>query len=303
MKPEISYLPQKAIDRTKWDACIQQSGNGLVYGTSWYLDVVCNNWDALVLGDYEAVFPLPFNSKYGLFYSLQPLFCQQLGLFSTSAEGLARLPDFLAAIPKKFLVLKLNLNDRNTGITSAKPRLNYILNLKHDYDTIRKNYSSTCRKRVRKSKEAGTTLKTGIGTDMVIDLYRLNLAGRDVLSSDQFELIHRLLNTAQKHGCLLTIGVFDENDNICATAGLIKDHHRFYYVCGGTNQKGRETFANMRIIDHVIGSYAGQDMVFDFEGSEIPAIADFFRHFGPAETHYFFYERNLLPWPVNRFIK
>ena len=54
----IHYIQHKDIDFEKWDACVANSFNRLIYGFSWYLDVVCDDWDALVLNDYEAVFPL-----------------------------------------------------------------------------------------------------------------------------------------------------------------------------------------------------------------------------------------------------
>ncbi|RYF85571.1 MAG: hypothetical protein EOO03_13060 [Chitinophagaceae bacterium] len=302
MKPPIAYLKQETINRAKWDDCIRQSVNGLVYGASWYLDAVCHSWDALVLGDYKAVFPLPFNSKYGLFYSLQPLFCQQLGLFAKSEKDLAHLPVFLAAVPKKFLLTKLNLNAANAGIAHTTPRRNYVLDLNRDYETIRKNFGTTCRKHVRKSKDAGTSLQTGISTAQVMEMVKANLHDRNVLSSGQFAQMHRLMEAARQNNSLETIGVFDENNNLCAAAGIIKDYRRLYNVCGGANTKGRETYANVRIIDFIVATYAGQNMVFDFEGSELPAVAGYFRNFGPAETHYYLYERNLLPWPLNKII-
>ena len=68
----INYIEHKDIDFKKWDSCVANSLNRLIYGFSWYLDVVCNDWDALVYNDYEAVFPLPKRKKWGyiIFISL-----------------------------------------------------------------------------------------------------------------------------------------------------------------------------------------------------------------------------------------
>ncbi len=77
----IKYLKHKDIDKNKWDECINEAPNGLIYGMSWYLDRVCPGWDALVSDDYEAVMPLPWKQKMGLKYVYHPLFAQQLGVF------------------------------------------------------------------------------------------------------------------------------------------------------------------------------------------------------------------------------
>ena len=70
----IRYLKNHQIDRDKWDGCIQTSVQKSVYGCSWYLDVICSNWDALVEDDYVSVMPVTKNSKYLMNYIYPPFF-------------------------------------------------------------------------------------------------------------------------------------------------------------------------------------------------------------------------------------
>lgn len=79
----IVHLTYDEIDRKKWDACIRQSLNGLIYAETVYLDHMAVNWDGLVLGDYEAVMPLTWKKKWGIKYLYQPAFFQQGGIFSS----------------------------------------------------------------------------------------------------------------------------------------------------------------------------------------------------------------------------
>ena len=65
----INYKRHKEIDFKKWDNCIESAINRNIYATTWYLDLVCKNWDALILNDYEAVMPLPWNKKWGVKYN------------------------------------------------------------------------------------------------------------------------------------------------------------------------------------------------------------------------------------------
>src|SRR5579864_8810325 len=79
----IRYLKRPDIDTGRWDGCIHQAGNSLIYGYHYYLDhMAAGQWDALVLDDYEAVMPLPWRRKFGIRYLYQPAFTQQLGIFS-----------------------------------------------------------------------------------------------------------------------------------------------------------------------------------------------------------------------------
>ncbi|MCK4361546.1 MAG: hypothetical protein KAV70_07350, partial [Bacteroidales bacterium] len=78
----IKHLTYQQINKSKWDECIKKSFNGIIYGYSWYLDIVCKHWEALVENDYERVFPLTTGKKFGINYLYQPFFTQQLGVFS-----------------------------------------------------------------------------------------------------------------------------------------------------------------------------------------------------------------------------
>ena len=55
---KIYYIKNININREKWDDCVSNSVNSRVYGLSWYLDIVCKNWDGIVIDDYEIVFPV-----------------------------------------------------------------------------------------------------------------------------------------------------------------------------------------------------------------------------------------------------
>ena len=44
----IQYFSHQAIDKKKWDDCIQHAFNGNIYAMSWYLDVVHHDWEALI---------------------------------------------------------------------------------------------------------------------------------------------------------------------------------------------------------------------------------------------------------------
>ena len=72
----IRYIRRKEIDIAKYDACIETAINARIYAYSWYLDIVADNWDILVLNDYEAVMPLPWRSKYFIKYVYPPAWTQ-----------------------------------------------------------------------------------------------------------------------------------------------------------------------------------------------------------------------------------
>ncbi|MEA3446653.1 MAG: hypothetical protein U9R19_18205, partial [Bacteroidota bacterium] len=95
----IRFLIHKQIDKRKWNQCIKSSVNGIVYAYSWYLDIVSENWEALVEDDYKSVMPLTINEKYGISYLRQPIFTQQLGVFSSQRLDSNLVKTFIKSIP------------------------------------------------------------------------------------------------------------------------------------------------------------------------------------------------------------
>ena len=135
----IRYINHTGIDKNRWDDCIAGSLNRRVYVYSWYLDIVCPGWDALVEDDYASVFPLTHNRKYGISYLFQPYFAQQLGLFSASTVTQEQLNRFIRAIPAKFRFVDIHLNSMNnfvTGVGDTLQRVNHELNIASAYEII-----------------------------------------------------------------------------------------------------------------------------------------------------------------------
>ena len=117
----ILYLTHSEIDKTKWDACIDTAGNGLIYAYSFYLDHMANHWNALVLSkglhsenDYEAVMPLTWNKKYGIRYLYQPFLTAQLGVFGKKIIE-DQVSSFIKSIPASFRFIDISLNNKNIG--------------------------------------------------------------------------------------------------------------------------------------------------------------------------------------------
>ena len=150
----IHYLEHKKIDFSKWDQCIHRAVNQRIFAFSWYLNIVSPGWDALIENDYETVFPLTHNRKFGINYLFQPFFAQQLGVFSDRHLTETLVDRFLQAIPRKFSYIQINLNSLNKvdpAHYSVTSRLNYELDLIHPYQRLIQDYNQNTRRNLKKA--------------------------------------------------------------------------------------------------------------------------------------------------------
>ena len=151
----IRYLSNREIDRGRWDACISAASCRRLYAFSWYLDTVSPGWDALVEDDYRAVFPLTHNRKFGISYLFQPFFAQQLGVFSPENMDGGRVCAFLSAIPSRYRLTEISLNEGNetpSNQVNLSVRPDYVLDLSPEYDAIEAAYAQNTRRNLKKAQ-------------------------------------------------------------------------------------------------------------------------------------------------------
>jgi hypothetical protein len=152
---DIKYLKHDEISKLKWDRCISQSFNGMVYAYSWYLDIVSYQWDALVLGDYEAVMPITIKSNYAISKIVQPEYAPQLGVFTTSRLDVEMVDAFLNSIPNKIKSIHLNLNAFNK-VSNHKFKLKtgnmFELDLIEPYKKMYLKFSDEAKEKIKQSK-------------------------------------------------------------------------------------------------------------------------------------------------------
>ncbi len=296
----IQYLPQQEIDQTKWDDCINRSNNGLIYAYSFYLNQMADQWDALVLNDYEMVMPLPWRRKYGIHYLYQPLLVAQLGLFGNGiTPGI--LEKFLQAIPGKFRLWEFPLNHGNLFSINGfdlYARSNYILPLDQSHEEISANYRENLRRNLRKSDQYGSFAGEASIEDVTEIIKGFNGEGQ-TKELDRFTTLYKQLAQKDMAACL---GIFSKNNELLASAAFLFSHRRAYYLLVGNHPNGRTLGASHALIDHFIRIHAGKDLVLDFEGSDIRNLAFFYSSFGAREEKYAAIKRNQLPWYV-RWLK
>ena len=168
----IHYLKRKDIDIFKYNACIEAAINSRIYAFSWYLDIVADNWDALVLNDYEAVMPLPWRQKYFVKYVYPPAWTQQLGVFSSFKIEAYVVKQFINAIPKKFKKITVQFNAEN-DVSSFKTekRTNYILKLDKPFEEIYKGFNKNRKRDLKKAETEKYSIDKEISADEFLYFY------------------------------------------------------------------------------------------------------------------------------------
>lgn len=280
----MQLLNRNEIDTEKWDKCIGASQKPLVYAKHWFLDEVSPNWKALVSDDYRTVFPLTLKKHKGLPWLLQPLFCQQLGIFS--AHDNPPVDEVLDFLPKASLGYHISLNMvhgdiQNRGIGRLKQ--NQFIDLDFNYDALHANYSKSTRKNLRKVQNDDLVFRQ-LKLPLLIEFFVREYGQLLGTPAKVFAIYQQVFNAATNHAASNAYGVFLD-DKLLAAIGLIYDDLHIHTLMVASHE-GKRHNALVFLIDQVIMKFSSSKRVFDFGGSDIESIAYFFAGFGANAEKY-----------------
>lgn len=300
---ELQYLTYDKIDKRKWDDCINASINKLIYAESVFLDNMSAHWDAIVMNDYEAVMPLTWKRKYGIKYLYQPPFFQQGGVFSKKKLTAEIINAFIDKASEHFRFAEITLNYLNRNLSpSYKPQLrnNYIFSIGNRYEKTFQEYDTYIRQRLKRLEKFKMIYKISKDYQEAIRVYKKTYQQKlSNIKAADFKNFEVLCSIYAKQDRVVVRKVYDSDEKtLLACVLILKDENRLYNLASTIFPEGKKKLANYFLFDSLIREFSGQKMILDFEGSDIPGVAFFYKKFATENQQYPFIKWNKLPVPL-----
>jgi hypothetical protein len=294
------------IDFEKWDRCVEESPNGKIYATSWYLSIIHHNWAGIIAtrgGRYVAVAPVLSTVRKGVKMHVAPALAQQLGIFAVDESVYAEMLDTLVKyLQSEFGVFTYPLCVGNIppsdGSLSFSRHPNFILPLLGNYPAIKSRYRRDRRFRKKTGDSLGVRVQRGAHPDTLIHLFTTHVVGKiegGVAEKDVFRL-SRICTEALDRNCGELVEAVDAQGVCIAAAMFLFFKDRIYYFLSASSAKGREQHAHTLILDYIIQANSSSGLTLDFEGSDVPGIADFFEGFGSKKEYFHTLEGGKALW-------
>lgn len=290
---EIRFIKHHEIDFQKWNACIQHSQNGLIYGRYEYLNAMCETWDALILGNYKAVMPLTYRSKFGIKYLYQPAFVQQTGIFGNIEEG--TISAFLRQAKNRYRFAEVYVNYQNK-VQNSTSKSNQIVFLHKNYRSLSNAYSNQTIRKIKQCRKTNADYKPIDPTINIKDFERYLRLKIPHIRKDGFDQLNTFC--LQYPDLSLSRGLMI-NNKLTASVTAIRDDKRMFILTPLNHERNSYPGALHSLIDHLINEFSNQDLILDFEGSDIPGVYAFNKGFGAVDQPYSFVRWNHLPWPLS----
>lgn len=308
----IIRVHRKHLDTSKWDNLIENSYSGTVLSQAWYIDLLTDsNWWAYCSvqegkEDWLAGMPLYESKKMGNVFSRQPLLSKYWGV---QVRKLDNNPGDYQEMNhvKKCMdeLLQVNMDriavfDYFTGIDPIYPleyqwkgaqlgsRFTYVLSLEKDIDGLRKEYSKSVRKRVRKLGEAGFTNKLHHNAEHLEQVLMANVAeGRDLVPKNAIAPLKRLSEMALKLEKGFFLSTYSPDGKLAAAGFWVYNKQYVHFISGYVMPEFRKDNVMSLLVDYALERSISLSHSFDFFGSSIESIETFFRSFGALPRPYY----------------
>lgn len=302
---DVKWLTGIEVDRAKWTALVASSAQKSPFVEPWFLDVVTNSsWSALVVedgGKYIGAMPLFNEKKMGFTLSRQPIFSKYWGIISPAQQmGYKALHDaknvtqlLLSECEKRFTLIDYQASPAMVYPQQAMwhqfsliPMFTYILDLA-DLDELRKGYSKTVRKRIRKADSLFAFTKENDAQSVVEALDLTRKGGKNIVDKRYDDQLIKIGRAAVENGKGNIFSLRTSSGDLACSGLLLHDEENVYFLSGYTVPEYRQDGVMALWLDHVFAHYNSSHSSFDFMGSSVESIEAFFRSFGAYSKTYF----------------
>ncbi|MBP3673091.1 MAG: GNAT family N-acetyltransferase [Oscillospiraceae bacterium] len=265
----------------------------------WWLDTVApGQWEeALVTDDHGAVVARMPYVKAGNRIVMPPQ-TQNLGIWMAPEirKDYAAQKNAINEIFGRFAGCKSvlhTLSPANSYILPFRwlgyrmePRFTYRLTDLSDCEKLHGSFAKNCKRHI-KSAQKKLLLRDQTDVDMLWRMLDKTFEAQKRKNPMSKDLVYRIVETCEKLGHGKYMEARDEEGNVHSCAYYVYDEEVCYYLFGASDADFRSSGAQSLILWEGIKFASEHSKVFDFEGSMIEGIENFFRQFGGVCTPYY----------------
>lgn len=317
---QISVRELTAEDYPLWDKLVMDSPQRSVFAQRWWMDIVTQGgvkllgcftptqllaglpiWPCTTLGVKRLRQP-PLTPYWGPLFAPAVPEAKYVNVITNEMTVLEALAQALTSWPDVTMTFHPSLTNWLPffwqGFTQTT-RYTYRYNELLDWEV----FERTCHHSLRHSLKCAQRNKLHL-MDMVDPKIVLAMAQKSMQRQgldNAAEIIHfwpALSQGAIDRNCFSVSAVVDEQDNVHTAYALVWDDRYAYGILGGGDPHFRASRAGMMAHLHMIKKSAEMGLMYDFEGSMLKPIEQYFRWFGGDLCSYLMVTR-AMSWRLN----
>ncbi len=301
-KYEVKKLRKE--DNEEWNKFVDESPQGSIFNKTWWMDAVQARYEIYVCIDKNkdiiGGMILTFDKNGNI---SMPLLTQTLGILFSDfndckyATKLTKEKDIIESLIKYIPNDKQYFMQYNYNFTNWLPfmwngysqycRYTYVIDNLDDVDEIKSNFKSNTRGYINKSIKRGLKIKEDLSIEDFYYINKKTFERQGLNIPYSLEFLKHFDNFLKQYNACKSIFILNEDGKIIAGIYLVYDKRTTYYLMSGVDNSEKSSGAISFALWEAIKFSRNVSKCFDFEGSCIRGIEEFFRSFGAKQKMYF----------------
>lgn len=286
----MNVVSRKDLDDSKWNFLVLNTKGSSIFSHTSYLDSVAENWCVLVNESYSSGMALPYTIRFGVKNLYTPNFSRYIEWLYLDAENKQIPKDLFKQLQFYFKVASFN----SRFIIHEKFNAFFV----HQINDGLKEYNKLSKRMLKKFENSQYTINNSSKKEQVLAFINHNLS-RKVLHLNRldYERLENLINALQKENLLTIKAVYDENGEIEGGCFFVEQNDSILYLKGACSLKSQNTGAMYALMNEGILYAKSKKKFFDYGGSRITGVRQFFMNIGGYDKKYYYYQWNKSPFP------
>ena len=286
-----------------YDALVQRSPQGSVFALSWWLDAVAADaWEPHVVeagGEPAAAWPSAVHgSRWGRLLAsppltpfLGPLLPPRVGRSRSREikllEGLVKAAGGAAHIEARCSPGFDYWTPLSWHGFTQTTRYTWRLDELRDTEAVFRAMRENVRRHVRNARKRGVTIETaGLSDFLGVHAATVGRKGLGEVAAVSRQALARVEAAASAREARTILVARGEDGHVHAGGYFVHDWRYVYYLMGGSDPEHRSSGASSLLLWSAIGQAAERGLGFDFEGSMLRPVEEFFRAFAGVPAPY-----------------
>ncbi|NLR91584.1 hypothetical protein [Flammeovirga agarivorans] len=299
------------INVEQWDECIEQSSQSTIFAFSWYLDITTEDWWAVIVeekGKYVWVMPFPIKKKLNYYYIQMPVYCPELGYFSTVASSEQLFSNALQLIQQEVRYCISYIGNQHNNFGNSVFYEDVTIDLNKSWEEIYAQFSKDKKTNYKRAKKYHQNMYSSDDPTALVQLFIKHTIPRigDVNIKDAETIIPQLIATSIEKGKgeLYYTRYEDKED---AAAFFFRHQNKLHYFLNSADEQQRKRNGRMYILSKIMEDNSDKPLTFHF-GAYIKEnslddysmnVRPYFEGFGVKKITFPALEWNHLPIHIN----
>ena len=288
----------KIVDYKKWNDFVLLSNQGSVFSNTNYIQILAVDFKILsVIDNNNSILAGIVLTKNHINLYSNPFFDKYLGILYKDSSNLSQ-----KQLSKQYKLTKLLVNELKeiksfdyyfhpefinwinfywSGFTQ-QTRYTYVINLQNSIDLIYNNFNDKIKNDIKNAQKNNIQIKFDIPFSNFYNIINKTFKRQGSDAPFDKKRLENLFNSE----FFTSVAALNNNNEFIAVCGLINDKKSSYLILNGIDIEKHVRGANSLIIFEAIKFYKIKCSSFDFEGSMINGVEQFYRRFGGELTPY-----------------